>query len=87
MLSLVRDHPCICYEHASEKFCFFTVRSYSLQELNLSSCLLTHEMLQMLQPAFRHTRSLKWDKFIIQRFGFAVEMPLKFLTLTTFLNV
>ncbi|TNN01495.1 hypothetical protein fugu_010877 [Takifugu bimaculatus] len=33
--------------------------SYLLEELNLSSCLLTQDLLQMLGPAFRHTRSLK----------------------------
>lgn len=33
--------------------------SYHLEELDLSSCLLTHNMLQMLWPAFRHTHNLK----------------------------
>ncbi|XP_023206793.1 NLR family member X1 [Xiphophorus maculatus] len=32
--------------------------SYLLKELDLSSCLLTHNMLQMLGPAFRHAHSL-----------------------------
>ncbi|XP_069578611.1 NLR family member X1 isoform X1 [Brachyistius frenatus] len=32
--------------------------SYHLEELDLSSCLLTHDMLQMLWPAFRHTHNL-----------------------------
>nr|XP_057936465.1 NLR family member X1 isoform X1 [Doryrhamphus excisus] len=32
--------------------------SYQLEELDLSSCLLTRDMLQMLWPAFRHTRNL-----------------------------
>ncbi|XP_030250983.1 NLR family member X1 isoform X3 [Sparus aurata] len=32
--------------------------SYHLEELDLSSCLLTHEMLQVLWPAFRHTYNL-----------------------------
>lgn len=32
--------------------------SYHLEELDLSSCLLTHNMLQMLWPAFRHTHNL-----------------------------
>lgn len=36
--------------------------SYHLEELDLSSCLLTHDMLQMLWPAFKHTHNLKWDK-------------------------
>ncbi|XP_038158938.1 NLR family member X1 isoform X1 [Cyprinodon tularosa] len=35
-----------------------TPSSYHLEELDLSSCLLTHNMLQMLGPAFRHARSL-----------------------------
>lgn len=34
--------------------------SYHLEELDLSSCLLTHDMLQVLWPAFRHTYNLKW---------------------------
>lgn len=59
MFSVVRDYPCICYEQSSEKLYFFILCSYSLEVLNLSSCLLTHDTLQMLQPAFRHTRSLK----------------------------
>lgn len=33
--------------------------SYRLEVLDLSSCLLTHDMLQMLWPAFRHTHNLK----------------------------
>ncbi|XP_073337534.1 NLR family member X1 [Pagrus major] len=32
--------------------------SYHLEELDLSSCLLTHDMLQVLWPAFRHTYHL-----------------------------
>ncbi|XP_061537664.1 NLR family member X1 isoform X2 [Phycodurus eques] len=32
--------------------------SYQLEELDLSSCLLTRDMLQILSPAFRHTRNL-----------------------------
>ncbi|KAE8295696.1 NLR family member X1 Precursor [Larimichthys crocea] len=32
--------------------------SYRLEVLDLSSCLLTHDMLQMLWPAFRHTHNL-----------------------------
>ncbi|KAM8767915.1 NLR family member X1 isoform 2-T6 [Acanthopagrus schlegelii] len=32
--------------------------SYHLEELDLSSCLLTHDMLQVLWPAFRHTYNL-----------------------------
>ncbi|XP_054650028.1 NLR family member X1 isoform X2 [Dunckerocampus dactyliophorus] len=32
--------------------------SYQLEELDLSSCLLTRDMLQMLWPAFRHARIL-----------------------------
>lgn len=38
---------------------FAALCSYLLEELNLSSCLLTQDLLQMLGPAFRHTRSLK----------------------------
>ncbi|XP_037124290.1 NLR family member X1 isoform X2 [Syngnathus acus] len=33
--------------------------SYQLEELDLSSCLLTRDMLHTLSPAFRHTRNLK----------------------------
>lgn len=68
--------PCICYEQSRERLnitLFFILCRYSLKEINLSSCLLTQDMLLMLGPAFRHTRSLKWDRFILQRFGFAVE--------------
>ncbi|KAF7658425.1 hypothetical protein LDENG_00013100 [Lucifuga dentata] len=32
--------------------------SYHLEQLDLSSCLLTHDMLQMLWPAFKHTCNL-----------------------------
>ncbi|KAM9358673.1 NLR family member X1 [Symphorus nematophorus] len=32
--------------------------SYHLEALDLSSCLLTHDMLETLWPAFRHTRNL-----------------------------
>ncbi|XP_062242637.1 NLR family member X1 isoform X2 [Platichthys flesus] len=35
-----------------------TPTSYHLEELDLSSCLLTQDMLQMLWPAFRHTHNL-----------------------------
>ncbi|CAB1421547.1 unnamed protein product, partial [Pleuronectes platessa] len=35
-----------------------TPASYHLEELDLSSCLLTQDMLQMLWPAFRHTHNL-----------------------------
>ncbi|KAI3354696.1 hypothetical protein L3Q82_019188, partial [Scortum barcoo] len=35
-----------------------TPASYHLDKLDLSSCLLTHDMLQMLWPAFRHTHNL-----------------------------
>ncbi|XP_028275823.1 NLR family member X1 isoform X2 [Parambassis ranga] len=35
-----------------------TPASYHLEELDLSSCLLTDGMLQMLRPAFRHTHKL-----------------------------
>ncbi|XP_070684677.1 NLR family member X1 [Pempheris klunzingeri] len=35
-----------------------TPASYHLEELDLSSCLLTHSLLQMLRPAFKHTRNL-----------------------------
>lgn len=35
--------------------------SYYLEELDLSSCLLNNDTLQMLCPAFRHTYNLKWD--------------------------
>ncbi|CAK6976710.1 NLR family member X1 isoform X2 [Scomber scombrus] len=32
--------------------------SYHVEEMDLSSCLLTHDMLQMLWPAFRHAHAL-----------------------------
>ncbi|XP_061683580.1 NLR family member X1 isoform X2 [Syngnathoides biaculeatus] len=35
-----------------------TTESYQLEELDLSSCLLTQSMLQMLLAAFRHTRNI-----------------------------
>ncbi|CAF95512.1 unnamed protein product, partial [Tetraodon nigroviridis] len=55
-LTNVRMTALKCFILSSVLSC--TPTSYSLQELNLSSCLLTHDMVQMLQPAFRHTRSL-----------------------------
>lgn len=33
--------------------------SYRLEKLDLSSCLLTNDMIQILCPALRHTRNLK----------------------------
>ncbi|TNN33966.1 NLR family member X1 [Liparis tanakae] len=52
----IRMTPLKCFVLSSVLSC--TPASYHLEGMNLSSCLLTHDMLQMLRPAFRHTRNL-----------------------------
>ncbi|XP_077578372.1 NLR family member X1 isoform X2 [Stigmatopora nigra] len=52
----IRMTPLKCFVLSSVLSC--APPSYQLEELDLSSCLLTREMLQMLSPAFRHTRNL-----------------------------
>lgn len=48
-----------------KNFCCFFIcvmvssPSYHLDKMDLSSCLLTHQMLEILSPAFRHTKNLK----------------------------
>ncbi|XP_034024603.1 NLR family member X1 [Thalassophryne amazonica] len=55
-LANIRLTPLKCFILSSVLSC--TPASYSLEELDLSSCLLTRDMLQMLGPAFRHTHNL-----------------------------
>ncbi|XP_030633966.1 NLR family member X1 [Chanos chanos] len=55
-LSTVRMTPLKCFVLSSVLDC--TASSFLLDELNLSSCHLTQELLKMLWPAFRHTQSL-----------------------------
>lgn len=55
-LSKVRMTSLKCYVLSCVLSC--TPQSYHLEALDLSSCLLTHDMLQILLPAFRHTRHL-----------------------------
>ncbi|XP_035535427.1 NLR family member X1 [Morone saxatilis] len=55
-LSDIRMTPIKCFVLSSVLSC--APASYHLEELDLSSCLLTHGMIQMLQPAFRHTHNL-----------------------------
>ncbi|XP_078101929.1 NLR family member X1 isoform X1 [Sander vitreus] len=55
-LTNIRMTPLKCFVLSSVLSC--SPASYHLEELDLSSCLLTHEMLQMLWPAFRHTHNL-----------------------------
>lgn len=55
-LSNIRMTPLKCFVLSTVLSC--TPPSYHLQEMDLSSCLLTQEMLQMLWPAFRHTHYL-----------------------------
>ncbi|XP_068558806.1 NLR family member X1 isoform X2 [Cebidichthys violaceus] len=55
-LTNIRMTPLKCFVLSSVLSC--TPASYHLEEMDLSSCLLTHDMLQMLWPAFRHTRNL-----------------------------
>ncbi|KAG7218311.1 hypothetical protein INR49_010007 [Caranx melampygus] len=55
-LTNIRMTSLKCFVLSSVLSC--TPASYHLEDLDLSSCLLTRELLQMLWPAFRHTRSL-----------------------------
>ncbi|CAL8344126.1 unnamed protein product [Arctogadus glacialis] len=52
----VRMTPLKCFVLSSVLSC--SPASYRLEELNLSSCYLTHDLLEMLWPAFRHTYNL-----------------------------
>ncbi|XP_069390167.1 NLR family member X1 isoform X2 [Paralichthys olivaceus] len=56
-LANIRMTSLKCFILSSVMSC--TPASYHLEELDLSSCLLTQDMLQMLWPAFRHTHNLK----------------------------
>ncbi|TRY64626.1 hypothetical protein DNTS_004867 [Danionella cerebrum] len=56
-LSTVRMTPHKCFVLSAVLGC--TPSSFQLNELNLSSCHITQELLQMLWPAFRHTSNLK----------------------------
>ncbi|XP_059187782.1 NLR family member X1-like [Centropristis striata] len=53
----IRMTPLKCFVLSSVLSC--TSASHYLEELDLSSCLLTHNMLQILLPAFRNTHKLK----------------------------
>ncbi|KAK9520421.1 hypothetical protein VZT92_020307 [Zoarces viviparus] len=55
-LTNIRMTPLKCFVLSSVLSC--TPASYHLEKMDLSSCLLTHDMLQMLWPAFRHTHNL-----------------------------
>lgn len=55
-LTNIRMTSLKCFILSSVLSC--TSASYHLKELDLSSCLLTHNMLQLLWPAFRHAHSL-----------------------------
>ncbi|KAM4566020.1 NLR family member X1 isoform 1-T1 [Odontesthes bonariensis] len=55
-LSNIRMTSLKCYILSSVLSC--TTASYHLDELDLSNCLLNHDVLQMLRPAFRHTSVL-----------------------------
>lgn len=56
-LSTVRMTPHKCFVLSTVLSC--TSSSFLLNELNLSSCHITPELLQMLWPAFHHTSNLK----------------------------
>ncbi|XP_071327981.1 NLR family member X1 isoform X2 [Trachinotus anak] len=56
-LTNIRMTSLKCFVLSSVLSC--TPASYHLEELDLSSCLLTHDLLQTLWPAFRHTHNLK----------------------------
>lgn len=56
-LSTVRMTPLKCFVLSSVLACAPT--RYHLEELDLSSCHLTNDLLTMLWPAFRHTHNLK----------------------------
>ncbi|KAF3692566.1 NLR family member X1 Precursor [Channa argus] len=55
-LTNIRMTSLKCFVLSSVLSC--TPASYYLEKLDLSSCLLTNDMLQILCPAFRHTRNL-----------------------------
>ncbi|XP_023272217.1 NLR family member X1 isoform X1 [Seriola lalandi dorsalis] len=55
-LTNIRMTSLKCFVLSSVLSC--TPTSYHLEELDLSSCLLTHDLLQTLWPAFRHTHNL-----------------------------
>lgn len=55
-LSNIRMTSLKCYVLSSVLSC--APSSYHLEALDLSSCLLTHDMLQILLPAFRHTHHI-----------------------------
>lgn len=55
-LTNIRMTSLKCFVLSSVLSC--TPASYHLEELDLSSCLLTHDMLEMLWPAFRHTHNV-----------------------------
>ncbi|XP_044209751.1 NLR family member X1 isoform X1 [Thunnus albacares] len=55
-LTNIRMTSLKCFVLSSVLSC--TPARYHLEELDLSSCLLTHDMLQMLWPAFRHAHIL-----------------------------
>ncbi|XP_068173200.1 NLR family member X1 [Antennarius striatus] len=55
-LNNIRMTPLKCFVLSSVLSC--APASYYLEELDLSSCLLTRDLLQILLPAFRHTRNL-----------------------------
>ncbi|KAG7279756.1 hypothetical protein CRUP_021372 [Coryphaenoides rupestris] len=52
----VRMTPLKCFVLSSVLSC--TTASYRLEKLDLSSCHLTHDLLEMLWPTFRHTHHL-----------------------------
>ncbi|XP_040901575.1 NLR family member X1 isoform X2 [Toxotes jaculatrix] len=56
-LNNIRMTSLKCFVLSSVLSC--TPASYHLDELDLSSCLLNNDMLQMLRPAFRHTHNIK----------------------------
>ncbi|XP_061574728.1 NLR family member X1 isoform X2 [Cololabis saira] len=56
-LSNIRMTPLKCFILSSVLSCVST--SDHLEDLDLSSCMLNHDLLQMLWPAFRHTLKLK----------------------------
>ncbi|KAM3616888.1 uncharacterized protein V6R79_025512 [Siganus canaliculatus] len=55
-LSGIRMTSLKCFILSSVLSC--TPASYHFEELDLSSCLLTYDLLHILQPAFRHTHNL-----------------------------
>nr|XP_020474741.1 NLR family member X1 [Monopterus albus] len=55
-LANIRMTSLKCFILSSVLSC--TPASYHLEKLDLSSCLLTNDMLQLLRPAFRHARNI-----------------------------